>query len=65
MAAIDIRTTSTKSGSPLFSFFGTIATWNDERMTRKALNKLSARELDDIGLTRGDIEVIAKGNLIR
>lgn len=32
--------------------------WNDARMTRKALGKLSNRELDDIGLCRGDIETI-------
>ncbi|MFM2391750.1 MAG: hypothetical protein RLZZ437_3305 [Pseudomonadota bacterium] len=32
--------------------------WNNARMTRNALNKLSNRELDDIGLCRGDIETI-------
>lgn len=35
------------------------AAWNDARATRKALSKLSDRELDDIGLCRGDIEAIA------
>ncbi len=35
--------------------FGAVMAWNDRRMTRKALNTLSARELDDIGLSRGDI----------
>lgn len=34
--------------------------WNDARVTRKALNKLSDRELDDIGLCRGDIEFIGR-----
>lgn len=34
--------------------------WNDERMTRNALAKLSNRELDDIGLCRGDIDAIAQ-----
>jgi uncharacterized protein YjiS (DUF1127 family) len=34
--------------------------WNDTRMTRKALNKLSDRELDDIGLCRGDIALIGR-----
>lgn len=34
--------------------------WNDARVTRKALNKLSDRELDDIGLCRGDIELIGR-----
>jgi uncharacterized protein YjiS (DUF1127 family) len=36
------------------------AAWNDARITRKALNKLSDRELDDIGLCRGDIEFIGR-----
>jgi uncharacterized protein YjiS (DUF1127 family) len=44
-------------------FFSTLATavagWNDARITRKALDKLSDRELDDIGLCRGDIDQIA------
>ena len=35
--------------------FGAIADWNDRRATRKALSQLSARELDDIGLTPGDV----------
>ncbi|MDA8747254.1 DUF1127 domain-containing protein [Litoreibacter sp.] len=35
--------------------FGTVMAWNDRRMTRKALNLLTTRELEDIGLNRGDI----------
>ncbi|WP_102222718.1 DUF1127 domain-containing protein [Acidimangrovimonas sediminis] len=30
--------------------------WNDTRLTRNALDKLTDRELDDIGLCRGDID---------
>jgi uncharacterized protein YjiS (DUF1127 family) len=30
--------------------------WNSKRTTRAALNKLSNRELDDIGLSRADID---------
>lgn len=41
------------------SMFGAIAAWNDARITRKSLSKLSARELDDIGLCYGDIDTIA------
>ena len=41
------------------------AVWNDARVTRKALSKLSNRELDDLGLCRGDIEDIAQGRTIR
>lgn len=39
--------------------FGVVAAWNDARITRKSLSKLSARELADIGLSFGDIETIA------
>jgi len=35
------------------------AGWNDARVTRNALARLSDRELDDIGLTRGDIESVS------
>ena len=38
-----------------------IAAWNDARVTRKALSGLSNRELDDLGLNRGDIEDIVAG----
>lgn len=41
------------------SLFGTFAAWNDARVTRNALARLSDRELDDIGLCRGDIETIS------
>ena len=34
--------------------------WNSGRVTRKALAKLSNRELDDIGLCRSDIEMIGR-----
>jgi uncharacterized protein YjiS (DUF1127 family) len=36
------------------------ANWNDARVTRNALGKLSDRELDDIGLCRGDIDLIGR-----
>ncbi len=39
--------------------FAAAAAWNDARVTRTALGKLSDRELDDIGLCRGDIELIS------
>lgn len=41
------------------SFIGGLSAWNDARITRKSLSRLSARELDDIGLCRGDIDTIA------
>jgi uncharacterized protein YjiS (DUF1127 family) len=52
------RTTSPFSG--LFgSLVSAFAAWNDARVTRNALSRLSDRELDDIGLSRGDIDSIA------
>ncbi|MHA6326059.1 DUF1127 domain-containing protein [Roseivivax sp. CAU 1753] len=38
----------------------TAVAWNDRRITRRALNQLSDYELDDIGLTRADIEYAAR-----
>lgn len=40
-----------------------IAVWNDARMTRKALSRLSTRELDDIGLSRADIDSVVARQL--
>ena len=40
--------------------FAAFKGWNDARVTRKALSKLSDRELDDIGLCRGDIEMLGR-----
>jgi len=40
--------------------FAALAAWNDKRQTRKALNALSSRELEDIGLCRGDIEDVTQ-----
>lgn len=34
--------------------------WNDARVTRNALAKLSDRELDDIGLCLGDLDFIGR-----
>ena len=40
--------------------FIAFSNWNDARVTRNALAKLSDRELDDIGLCRGDIEMLGR-----
>lgn len=37
--------------------------WNDARLTRHALDKLSDRKLEDIGLCRGDIDNVGKPRL--
>ena len=36
-----------------------VVAWNDARVTRNALNALTDRELEDIGLVRGDIDDVA------
>ncbi len=41
-------------------FVGMFSSWNDARVTRNALSRLSDHELDDLGLTRGQIESVAR-----
>ena len=36
-----------------------VVVWNDARATRKALSDLTDRELEDIGLSRSDIDGVA------
>ncbi|GGX49598.1 DUF1127 domain-containing protein [Tateyamaria omphalii] len=46
--------------SGLFSkLVAQVAAWNHARLTRNALNALTDRELEDIGLVRGDIDDVA------
>ncbi|MGB7316709.1 MAG: DUF1127 domain-containing protein [Planktotalea sp.] len=64
MAVIDnTRSAYVSNGgfAALNTLFATLATWNDARQTRKALNALTDRELEDIGLCRGNIEDVAAG----
>ncbi|WP_146586946.1 DUF1127 domain-containing protein [Puniceibacterium confluentis] len=66
VSALD--TPRTNSGLPLarqiptlfVAAIGAVAAWNDARVTRKSLSRLTDRELDDIGLTRSDIESVAR-----
>ncbi len=46
------------SVSTFTTLFGRMAAWNDARITRNALARLSDHELDDIGLSRSDINAI-------
>ncbi len=52
--------TTYRAITSLSNVVGVFSAWNDARVTRKALNKLSDRELDDIGLCRGDIEFLGR-----
>lgn len=38
----------------------TVRAWNDIRRTRAALSQLTDRELEDIGLSRGDIRQVSR-----
>jgi uncharacterized protein YjiS (DUF1127 family) len=40
--------------------FDTVVSWKDRRATRIALSRLSDRELEDIGLTRSQIDFVAR-----
>lgn len=61
MAILDSTRSFGLSGpfASIARLFGILADWNDARVTRKSLSRLTARELDDIGLCRGDIDLIA------
>jgi uncharacterized protein YjiS (DUF1127 family) len=37
-----------------------LADWNDLRKTRKVLSSLSNAELDDIGLSRADVDMVTR-----
>jgi uncharacterized protein YjiS (DUF1127 family) len=60
MAAFDTTRPAYTASPKGFGAFATalisaFAAWNDTRKTRNALSQLSDHELNDIGLTRGDI----------
>ena len=62
MAAIDTLRAPSAHQSGIFDrAAATLRHWADVRETRKQLSALSDRELSDIGLTRGDIERVARG----
>lgn len=46
--------------SSLSGLVSGVVHWNETRRTRAALARLSNHELEDIGLTRGDIDLIGR-----
>lgn len=66
MTTVELAQMSGAMGRP--SLFGrivaTVTAWNDARITRRELSSLTEAELDDIGLCRGDIERIARGQFL-
>ena len=69
MAAFDTSRTTYGSASAVSSFISrtltAVVAWNDARVTRNALASLSDRELEDIGLSRGDIDAVATTEFFR
>ncbi|QYX57435.1 DUF1127 domain-containing protein [Roseovarius sp. SCSIO 43702] len=61
MAAIEITRPLNANGSLFARLVARIASWNDTRVTRNALSRLTDRELNDIGLERGDIRRVSVG----
>ncbi|MDP5218699.1 DUF1127 domain-containing protein [Ruegeria sp. 2205SS24-7] len=66
MAALDTTRTTFGSfglvgriGATFNAWVSAIVEWNDARITRNTLSGLSDRELDDIGMCRGDIDDVA------
>lgn len=47
-------------GSMFLSAFNIFAAWNDTRTTQASLDRLSDRQLDDIGLHRSDLPRLRK-----
>ena len=66
MAAFDTTRLPATSGSAarigaiFTTAIGAFGAWNDARLTRNSLSKLTDRELDDIGLIRSDIDNVAR-----
>lgn len=61
MAAIETTRTHAAAGivgHTVAKFIGQVMAWFEVRSTRRALMQLSDRELDDIGLSRGDVSRI-------
>ena len=72
MAAFDTTRPAYGSASAVSGIFAlfsrtaaAVVAWNDARVTRKALSTLSDRELEDIGLVRGDIDSVAYPDFFR
>ncbi|MEX0350453.1 MAG: DUF1127 domain-containing protein [Paracoccaceae bacterium] len=67
MAALDTTRTTFGSfglvgriGATFTALVSAIVDWNDARITRNALAGLTDRELEDIGMCRGDIDDVAR-----
>ena len=66
MAAFDttrsygVESVAGRIGAYIAFAYSALVSWNDARVTRNALSGLTDRELEDIGLVRGDIDLVAE-----
>lgn len=60
-AHLAIAGVAERIGRVIVAMVSAVQEWNDARLTRNMLSKLSDGELDDIGLTRADIDRVARG----
>ncbi len=72
MASFDTSRTTYGSASVASRLFGlvnaaisSVIAWNESRVTRNALSALTDRELEDIGLSRADIDLVAESQITR
>ena len=49
---------SGRIGQMVVNAFAAVSAWNATRVARNTLHQLSDRELEDIGLSRGDIDTL-------
>ena len=49
------------AGVKTMNVIGSFSKWRNYRRTVSELNALSNRELDDLGISRGDIPFVARG----
>ena len=52
----DLARSSGKRSALFTNVFAAINNWNDRRLTRTSLSRLSDRQLEDLVLCRGDID---------
>lgn len=45
---------------PVIAVIAALSAWNDARVTRRCLSRLSDRDLSDLGFVRGDIDMLAE-----
>ena len=57
-----LQTFAGRIGTVLANVYTSVVDWNDARVTRNALSALTDRELEDIGLVRGDIDQVAQSH---